>query len=87
MWLVAIAADTGEKIWEIPAKPMPGVAAVYGAATDQSYILQTSNAGEFAVYAFDMSTGKMQWRGKYKWEANHHGKHLSRPAIVMAKSI
>lgn len=85
MWLVAINSADGERLWELPAKPMPGTAAVYGVCVNDTFLLQTSNAGEFAVYAFNMQTGKMLWRGKYKWEADHHGKHLSRPAVVNNK--
>jgi hypothetical protein len=32
-----------------------------------------------------MATGKPIWRGKFDWEVDHHGKHLSRPAIVGGK--
>jgi outer membrane protein assembly factor BamB len=82
LFIVALDLNTGEKIWETPAKPLPGVAAVYGVCTSEQYLLQTSTDGEFAMYSLDLETGRMQWRGKYAWEADHHGKHLSRPAVV-----
>ena len=80
--LVTLDLETGEKIWDIPAKPMPGVTAMYLVAAENRLCLQTSRDGAFAVYVLDAETGKQMWRGKYAWEANHHGKHLSRPAIV-----
>lgn len=83
--LVTLDLATGEKIWDIPAKPMPGVSAMYLVAAEDRLCLQTSRDGSFAVYVLDAKTGDQVWRGKYAWEANHHGKHLSRPAIVGGK--
>jgi outer membrane protein assembly factor BamB len=82
LFVVALDLSTGEKLWETPAKPLPGVAAMYGVSTHEQYLLQTSTGGEFAMYSLDLESGSMQWRGKYGWEADHHGKHLSRPAVV-----
>ncbi len=82
LYVVALDLKTGQKLWETPAKPMPGVAALYGVSTTEQYLLQTSTGGEFAMYSLDLEDGAMQWRGKYGWEADHHGKHLSRPAVV-----
>lgn len=69
-------------LWESPAKPLPGISAMYGVSTKDQYLLETSSGGEFAIYSLALDSGKMQWRGKYGWEADHHGKHLSRPAVV-----
>ena len=44
--------------------------------------MQTSADGAFGLYAFDAQTGRSEWRKKFAWEVDHHGKHLSRPAIV-----
>ena len=82
MHLIAIDLKTGEKIWDTPARPMAGVSAVYMAASADKLVLTTSNDGAFGVYAINASNGEIVWRGKYKWEVDHHGKHLSRPAIV-----
>lgn len=80
--LVALDIKTGEKIWDQPAKPLPGVTAFYGVLAGDRYLLQSSNGGEFALYSMSAENGKMEWRGKYAWEVDHHGKHLSRPAVV-----
>jgi hypothetical protein len=82
LFVVALDLHTGTKLWETPAKPMPGVSAMYGVSTSEQYLLQTSTDGEFAMYSLDLESGGMQWRGKYGWEADHHGKHLSRPAVL-----
>lgn len=83
--VVALDISSGKKIWETPAKPMPGVSALYGVLAEENYLLQSSNDGEFAVYSINTEDGKGKWRGRYEWEANHHGKHLSRPAVVDGK--
>jgi len=85
MHLVALDAATGEKLWDVPARPMEGKSAVYLAAAEGKLVLTTSKDGAFGVYALDMTDGKPIWRGKFDWEVDHHGKHLSRPAIVEGK--
>lgn len=82
LFIVSVDAATGKKQWETPARPLAGVSAFYGVIADDKYLIQSSNAGEFAMYAMEVKSGKMLWRGKYAWEADHHGKHLSRPAVV-----
>jgi outer membrane protein assembly factor BamB len=85
MHMVSLDAKTGEKLWDVPVKPLEGVSATYLAAADGKLLLTTSKEGVFGVYAIDMATGKPIWRGKFDWEVDHHGKHLSRPAIVHGK--
>lgn len=84
-WVVALDVHTGKKLWEQRAKPLPGTTAFYGVLSKDRYLIQSSNGGEFALYSMSAADGKMQWRGKYKWEVDHHGKHLSRPAIIGEK--
>lgn len=83
--LVALDAATGEKLWDVPARPMEGKSAVYLAAAAGKLVLTTSKDGAFGVYALSLADGKPLWRGKFDWEVDHHGKHLSRPAIVEGK--
>lgn len=82
LYVVALDIASGQKRWEVQARPLPGTAAMYGVSTDDTFLLQTSGSGSFALYALDLASGDIRWRGKYEWEANHHGKHLSRPAVV-----
>lgn len=85
LFVVALDITTGKKLWEQEARPLPGESALFACAAEGKFILQSSNSGEFAVYAMNLSDGSMLWRGKFDWEADHHGKHLSRPAIVGGK--
>ncbi len=85
LFVVSLDVSSGKMNWETPALPMPGVSAVYGVVAENKYLLQSSQSGNFAMYALDCDSGKMIWRGKYDWEADHHGKHLSRPAVVGGK--
>lgn len=82
LFIVALDKHTGQMLWESPAKPLAGVSAMYGVSSKDQYLLETSAGGEFAVYSLALDSGEMQWRGKYGWESDNHGKHLSRPAIV-----
>jgi outer membrane protein assembly factor BamB len=82
MHFVALDTSTGKTLWDVPARPLPGKSAVYVASGEGKLVLATSNAGSFGLYVFDAAKGEMLWRGKYDWEVDHHGKHLSRPAIV-----
>ncbi|KAA3608635.1 MAG: hypothetical protein DWQ01_11055 [Planctomycetota bacterium] len=82
LYLVALNARTGKAVWQREAKPLPGKVAVYLAASSGKLILQTSADGEFAVYAMRAKDGSSLWRKKFQWEVDHHGKHLSRPALV-----
>ncbi|MCH2161779.1 MAG: PQQ-like beta-propeller repeat protein, partial [Phycisphaerales bacterium] len=80
--LVALDLETGKPRWERPAEPVPGTSLVAMVAAEGRLVLQTSNTGVFAVYVFNAETGEMEWRSNYKWETDHHGKHLSRPLVV-----
>ena len=80
--LVALELETGRLLWERPARPMPGHVAFYLAASAGRLVLLSSSGGAFALYAFDAASGESLWRRKFGWEVDHHGKHLSRPAVV-----
>ena len=85
LFIVTLDAETGNKLWEVQAKPMAGISALYMLQAEGRLVLQTSQSGSFAVYVLDAASGEQLWRGKYAWEADHHGKHLSRPAVVEGK--
>lgn len=54
-----------------------------GPPEKQSLVMVASEAskGEFAVTCLSPNDGNKRWNKSIKWEANHHGKHISRPAI------
>lgn len=88
--MVALNLRDGSIKWQREAKPLPGDVAVFLAASEGRLVLVTSHknpsvgeqGGEFAVYCFDAKDGDSQWRRKFTWEVDHHGKSISRPAIV-----
>lgn len=81
LYMVALDSQSGKRLWQRQAQPMPGTIACYLAYSDDRLVLQTSSQGHFAVYVFDAQDGSSQWRKKFAWEVDHHGKHLSRLAI------
>ena len=97
LWLVCLDARSGDLIWEREARPLPGDVAFYLAAAEGTIVMVSSGlytapgaeaaVGQYAVYAFDLEDGESTWRKKIGWEADHHGKHLSRPAIAEGQLI
>ncbi|MEM7314807.1 MAG: PQQ-binding-like beta-propeller repeat protein, partial [Planctomycetota bacterium] len=85
--LVALDRKTGKVRWEKPVEQRDGTVACYVAATSEGIIYQTSKGGEFDVSLRDPKTGDVKWSKIYKWEVDHHGKHLSRPAIVNGRIV
>jgi len=80
--LVCLDLGTGKVRWDVPARPMPGTVAFYLAHSEGRLVMVSSDAGNFAVYTLDGESGEALWHKKFAWEADHHGKHLSRPLIV-----
>ena len=92
LWLMCLDAKSGEVIWEREARPEPGETAFYLAAGEDArgethLVMESSGKGSFSLYVFDAETGKSEWRKKFAWEADHHGKHLARPAIVRGRLL
>lgn len=93
--LVCLDLERGTVRWERSAKPMAGTAAFYMLYGEGRLVLSSSQqgasgtpgGGSFALYTFDAATGESLWRKKLAWETDHHGKHLSRPAIVEGEVI
>lgn len=86
--LVCLEIESGKKLWAQPLESFKGhLACLYlaggGNADQRSLILagSESTAKEFTVRSFDPSNGKRNWIRSVAWETNHHGKHISRPAI------
>lgn len=86
--LVALDLITGAEVWRTKLDPFAGhLSSLYlaggGAGEHQTLIMVGSEATEsrFLVQSFDPITGVRAWVKPIAWEANHHGKHISRPAI------
>ncbi len=86
--LVCLDVATGEKKWQHSLSMFAGhIASLYlaGGGEQENRCLVTvaseATKNHFAVAAFDPQTGKPKWERTVDWEANHHGKHISRPAM------
>ena len=86
--MVCLSCDTGAEVWRQPIEPFAGhLSSFYlaggGKKEIQSLVLVASEAKQkvFTAQAFNPATGDRRWSQVVDWEANHHGKHISRPAI------
>ena len=86
--LVCLAIDSGKVLWRKEVRPFAGhLSSLYlaggGAKAIRGLVLVASEATKkvFTVQTFDPQTGEIRWSQEIAWEANHHGKHISRPAI------
>ena len=86
MWndlhLVRLDRDTGKQRWRVPLELRAGAAALYLVATSDHLVLTTSEGGVFEISTFLTANGRPGWSRELAWETDHHGKHLSRPAVV-----
>ncbi len=87
MRLVALDLKTGKEEWSQAIHPLVGKASFSMATSGGKIVIVSSESGRFGVYAYDAKNGAALWDKTLKWEANHHGRHLSRPAIVGEKLI
>ena len=81
-WLVALNLKSGEQVWEQKLDISPKAAIANLAYSDGKLVLVTSHSNKFPVRAFSADDGKQLWNATVPWPRNHHGGHLSRPAIV-----
>ncbi len=86
--LVCLDAHTGERLWKSALEPFGGhLSSLYlaggGDGPYRSLVMVASQATTqtFVVTSFNAKTGMSNWSQTIAWEANHHGKHISRPAI------
>lgn len=86
--LVCLDVATGKTVWRRPISAFEGhLASLYlaGGGDEEHRCLvmaaSESTKSQFSVEAFEPETGDTIWTRAVKWEANHHGKHISRPAI------
>ncbi|QEG24936.1 outer membrane protein assembly factor BamB family protein [Mariniblastus fucicola] len=86
--IVCLDADSGAELWRYQLDPFAGhLSSLYlaggGKKDIRALVLVASEATKkiFTAQAFDPSTGENRWSTEIDWEATHHGKHISRPAI------
>ena len=86
--MVCLQAQSGKEVWRHEIDAFAGhLSSLYlaggGKKDIRALVLVASEATEklFTAQAFDPETGERRWSKEIAWEANHHGKHISRPAI------
>jgi len=79
-YLVALHAETGRKIWQVPLDTADGTVVFYLAYGDEKLVLVSSDV-KYHTYAFDAASGSRIWDVHFDWPSDNHGKHMSRPAI------
>lgn len=87
LWLVSLDLVSGKKVWEKSLTTLPGSAAFYLAHGEGKLVLSASHKGRFGVQVFTGGEGTPLWTKEFRWEADHHGKHLSHPALVGGRLI
>jgi outer membrane protein assembly factor BamB len=80
-FLVALDADSGEKLWERSIDLEDGSVSFYLQATDQRILVTSSNT-QFHFYAFATSDGEPLWSRSNAWSADHHSGHIQHPVIL-----
>ena len=83
--LVAIDRKTGKEQYRTPLPGIDLTTSLYVTASQDWLIVSGSAQGRFEVLGIKQQDGSQWWRRKIPWEADHHGKHLSRPAIAEGK--
>lgn len=81
LYLVAIDVKTGRPEFDEKINIAPGSTAFYMIHAENRLIISSSGSGKFNIYAINPERGKQLWHKQVNWESNHHGKHLSRPAV------
>ena len=83
-FLVALDANTGEKLYEQPLDTHDGESVFYMAYRFEKLVIVASGAGEYEVTAYNAADGTSQWSDRFNWPkgAHDHGKAMSRPAFV-----
>lgn len=82
LWMVSLDLATGKPAWSRPLKTIPGGAAFHLIQGEGKTVVSAADKGKFEVHVFDAKSGEPVWTKDYPWEADHHGKHLSHPAVV-----
>jgi len=87
LFLVALDADSGAKLWEAPLETAPGSVVVCLAHSGGKLVLVASDVADekYHTYCFDGAGGSALWDAHFDWMSDNHGGHMSRPAIVAGR--
>ncbi|MHC4253515.1 MAG: outer membrane protein assembly factor BamB family protein, partial [Planctomycetota bacterium] len=82
LFLVALDAGTGKRIWERPLEITPGTIAFYGVSADDAVILVSSHKSHYSIATFDHDSGRPLWTGTHKNGGADHSADKMHPVIV-----
>ena len=86
--MVALDVSSGQLLWRQSLPDFEGhLSSFYlaGGGDEQNRSLlsvaSNSKTKKFVISSYDPENGETAWTKDVDWETNHHGKHISRPAI------
>jgi len=81
-YLVALDADSGEKLWEKSIDTADGIVVFYLSYRDERLFITSSGSGKYDLYAFDARNGTSLWSAGHAWTGNNHGGHMQHPVVM-----
>ena len=83
-FLVALDADSGEKLWEQPLETDAGESVFYLAHQRGKLVIVASGSGKYHVTVYGDEDGQLDWEDRFDWPGgkHDHGKAMSRPAMI-----
>ena len=80
--LVALDAESGEKLWEKSIDTADGIVVFYLSYGDERLFITSSAAGKYDLYAFDARNGSSLWHANHAWTGDNHGGHMQHPVVM-----
>ena len=82
LYLVALDAATGKKVWERPLDTEPAKVVFFGQSDPQGVILATSADNVYRIDRFRPDDGTLLWHAEHQWPSDNHSGHMQHPVIV-----
>ncbi len=80
--LVALNARTGKMLWEKNIDTADGIVVFFLVYADESVIISSSASGEYHLYCYDGSNGRLNWQAGHKWPGDNHSGHMQHPVVA-----
>ncbi len=82
LFFVCLDLQTGKKIWDRQIEGFDGEVALFASHANGTIVVVGSAKNRYDVRVMNSADGKPIWKKQTPWPRNHHGGHMSRPAIV-----
>ncbi len=82
LYLVALDAATGKKVWERALDTAPAKVVFFGLSDPKGVILATSADNFYRIDRFRPADGTPLWHAAHRWPSNNHSGHMQHPVIV-----